>query len=270
MRQKIIGIIGCGAIGSALAEYAEKNMAALITETVLYDIDARKAEALSGKLRRAGIAGSLEEAVDKADLVIEAASARIVPDLLRAVFDRGKDAMVMSVGGLLRSEDLLGAAREKGITLVLPSGAVPGIDALKAADIAGIESVTLTTRKGPESIKGAPYLSEKGIDVKAITGEDVVFEGNALEAMRGFPKNINVSALLSIAGIGAERTRVRIVVSPAYTRNIHEIEVRSKAGIMTMRTENVPSPDNPRTSYLAVLAAVAALKGYFDTVRIGT
>ncbi|MFQ5952709.1 MAG: aspartate dehydrogenase domain-containing protein, partial [Candidatus Omnitrophota bacterium] len=135
---------------------------------------------------------------------------------------------------------------------------------------AGIESVTITTRKPPKSIKGAPYLSENNIDVEGIKEETVIFEGNALDAIKGFPKNINVSALLSIAGIGPEKTRVKIVVSPEYTRNTHEIEVKSKAGTIKTRTENVPSPDNPKTSYLAALAAIASLRGYFDSIKIGT
>ncbi|MFC1644212.1 aspartate dehydrogenase, partial [Candidatus Omnitrophota bacterium] len=216
------------------------------------------------------IAAGIKEIIDESDLVIEAACGEIVPDVVKAALDKGKDVIVMSIGGLLGSEDLLEAARKKGVKVILPSGAIAGIDAVKAAKTAGIESVTLTTRKPPKSLKGAPYLSEKNIDVDTLTGETVIFEGSATEAIKGFPKNVNVSALLSIAGIGAEKTRVRIVVSPEYTRNTHEIEVKGSAGILTMRTENVPSPDNPKTSYLAALAAVASLREYFDTVRIGT
>jgi len=270
MSKKTIAIVGCGAIGSALAEYAGKNLTSYIAKMILCDIDPGKAGALAEKFNDTKITGDMDEAVDKADLVIEAAAGRIVPDLLKACIDKGRDVMVMSIGGLLGKEGLLDEAREKGIVVMLPSGAVAGIDALKSAKIAGIESVGITTRKPPASIKGAPYLLEKGIDVEVLTEPTVIFEGNALEAIKGFPKNVNVSALLSIAGIGARETRVRIVVSPEYTRNTHEIEVKSKAGTITMRTENVPSPDNPKTSYLAALAAITSLKGYFDTVRVGT
>ncbi len=270
MQAKTIGIIGCGVIGSQLAEYAEKNLQSCIDKIILWDCDQQKVETLAGKIANTMLAGGLDEVVEKSDLIIEAASPVVVPDLLKTAIEKGKDVMVMSIGGFLGNESLLDAAREKGIRVMLPSGAIAGIDALKAARIAGIESVVITTRKPPRSVQGAPYLSDKGIDVEAITGEEVIFEGNALEAVKGFPKNINVSALLSIAGIGAERTGVRIVVSPEYTRNTHEIVVNSKAGILSMRTENVPSPDNPKTSYLAVLAAIASLREYFDTVRVGT
>jgi aspartate dehydrogenase len=270
MRTKKIGIVGCGAIGSALAEYAAKNLDKFVSGIVLWDIDTRKAEALAKEIPSVTIAGGMEETLEKTGLIIEAACPQVVPDILKTALEKGKDVMIMSVGGFVGNEGLLAKAREKGIRLILPSGAVAGIDALKSAKLAGIESVTLTTRKPPRAIKGAPYLLEKGIDAETITGETVIFEGNALDAIKGFPKNINVSALLSLAGIGARDTKVRIIVSPEYKRNTHEIEVRSKAGIFTTRAENVPSPDNPGTSYLAVLAAIVSLKEYFDTVRIGT
>ncbi|MEA3490042.1 MAG: aspartate dehydrogenase domain-containing protein [Candidatus Omnitrophota bacterium] len=270
MNKKTIGILGCGAIGTALSEYAEKNLSSRIEMILLFDVDPEKSGALGERLSAAGIAGGMEDLFDRSDIVIEAASPRVVPDLFRKAFEKTKDIMVMSIGGLLGNEALLDEARRKGIRVMLPTGAITGIDGVKAAGIAGIESVTLTTRKAPRSIKGAPYLEENKIDVDTLTGETVVFEGSAAEAIKGFPKNVNVSALLSIAGIGPERTKVRIVVSPGYTRNMHEIEVKSSAGALSMRTENVPSPENPKTSYLAALAAIASLKGYFDTVRIGT
>ena len=271
MRKKAIGIIGCGVIGSALAEYAKKELTEKIEKIILYDSDSEKMTSLAGKLsRRSQAAGSISEVVSESDLAIEAATPKIVGEVLDAAISRKKDVMIMSVGGLLESEKELEKARALDIKVLVPSGAIAGIDAIKASKKAGIESVTITTRKSPKSIKGAPYLLEKNIDVDKIEKETVIFEGNAAEAVKGFPKNINVSALLSIAGIGAEKTRVRITVSPEYTRNTHEIAVKGKAGVITARTENVPSPANPKTSYLAALAAIESLRGYFDSVRIGT
>ncbi|MBD3426310.1 MAG: aspartate dehydrogenase [Candidatus Omnitrophica bacterium] len=270
MYKKTIGIVGCGAIGSYLADYACENMTGRISGVVIWDKDAEKSESLYGKVPRVKIAGELEELAEQADLIIEAASPMAVPGLFEVALEKGKDLIVMSIGGLLGNEHLLAAAREKGIRLMLPSGAIAGIDALKASKIAGLESVTITTRKAPRSVKGAPYLADEGIDVDSIDKETVIFEGNALEAIKGFPKNINVSALLSIAGLGGEKTKVRIIVSPEYTRNSHEVEMISGAGRVLTRTENTPSPSNPKTSYLAALAAITSLQGYFDTVRIGT
>lgn len=270
MTKKAIGIIGCGAIGTALAEYADRNLKTYVAKLILFDTNNNAIGILAKKLENVSIAGSLIELIKQADLVIEAASPKIVTELLREVFAHKKDVMVMSIGGLLGNEHFIDKARENGIRLILPSGAVAGIDGLKSAAIAGIESVTLTTRKGPKSIKGAPFLLDNNIDVDKITKEIVIFEGTAIDAVKAFPKNINVSALISIAGIGAKKTKVKIVVSPEYTKNIHEIVIKSKAGIIITRSENVPSPDNPKTSYLAVLSAIACLKNYFDTVRMGT
>lgn len=268
--KKIIAIIGCGAIGSALASYIRDNMSHYVSRMVLCDID----ETRSGELARASQGAETEKdmysAMDKADVVIEASSGSVVPGLLKAALEKSKDLMIMSVGGLAGKEDLLDKAAEKGIKVMLPSGAIAGIDAIKAARIAGIDSVTLTTRKAPASLKGAPYLDEKGIDLASLREETVIFEGNALEAIKAFPKNVNVSVILSIAGIGLSNTRVRIVTSPAYTRNTHEISVESAAGRFYFRTENVPFPSNPGTSYLAALSAMATLEGYFASVRAGT
>ncbi|MGB3114439.1 MAG: aspartate dehydrogenase domain-containing protein [Candidatus Omnitrophota bacterium] len=270
MKRKTIGIIGCGVIGSALAEDADKNLKDHIERIVLFDVDPQKSSTLVRGLSGAVVVSGIDELVAESDLVLEAATPKVVEEILKGAISSSKDAMIMSVGGILGNEGLLYDASERGIRILVPSGAIAGIDAVNAAKQAGIESATIITRKPPASIKGAPYLSENNIDVDNIKEETVVFEGDALDAIKGFPKNINVSALLSIAGIGPEKTRVKIVISPDYTRNTHEIEIRGKAGTIMTRTENVPSPANPKTSYLAVLSAIASLRGYFDSVRIGT
>ncbi len=205
MAKKVVGIIGCGVIGSALAEYAEKELKDKVKKIVLYDVDPQKSNALAGKLSGAAVTGGIEEAADESDLMVEAATPKIVAEVLQAAIPRKKDVMIMSVGGLLENEKELEKARMLDVKVLVPSGAIAGIDAIKASKKAGIESATITTRKSPKSIKGAPYLLENNIDVGKIEKETVIFEGNALEAVKGFPKNINVSALLSIAGIGAEK-----------------------------------------------------------------
>ena len=270
MKKKTLGIIGCGAIGTAIAAYAGENLSSQIDKIVLCDIDPGKARELAGKVTGGIVAKDIKETVSVSDIVVEAVSPLVATEVLKMSVEASTDIMIMSIGGLLGKEELLREASSKGVNVMLPSGAVAGIDALKAAKIGGIESVTLTTRKPPASIKGAPYLVNKNIDVDNIKEETVVFEGNALEAMEAFPKNINVSATISLAGIGPEKTTVKIIVSPEYTRNSHEIEIKGGAGTVITRTENVPSPQNPKTSYMAALAAIAALEGYFNTVRIGT
>ncbi len=270
MSRKTLGIIGCGNIGSALARAAAGEMTAHISALILWDIDPRKTALLEKELSVARTASDAEEVLATADLTIEAVSPSLARELVKTAVRKRKDILVMSVGGILDNMELLQEARQKGVKIILPSGAVSGIDALKAARIGGLDSVTLTTRKPPGSVKGAPYLKEKGIDIGSVTEETVIFEGNAADAVKAFPRNINVSALLSIAGIGAQKTGVRIIVSPEYKTNIHEIEIKGMSGTIITRTENIPSPENPKTSYLAVLSAIAALREYFDTVRVGT
>lgn len=268
--KKNVGIIGVGNIGAALVKYIDKSLKDKIETVNVFDTNSSCIDRLLGNYSFITAADSIQEVFMKSDLIIESANFKVVPEVLETAVETKKDIFVISIGGLLGKEDLLGEARRTGIRILLPSGAISGVDALKASKIAGIKSVSLTTRKAPVSLKGAPYLEEKGIDLGAIDAETLIFEGNAAEAMKGFPKNINVSALLSIAGIGSEKTIVKIVVSPEYTKNIHEIEVISEAGKFTTITQNVPSPDNPKTSYLAALSTMAALEGYFDNLRIGT
>lgn len=175
----------------------------------------------------------------------------------------------MSVGGLLEMEDAIAEAAIAGIALYCPSGAIAGLDAVAAASVGRIESVMLTSRKPPQGLKGAPYIIEKGIDLDAIEREQIIFEGNARDAIRGFPKNINVAVTLSLAGIGAEKTMVRIIADPAAARNCHQIEVEGEFGRLLTLTENLPFPFNPRTSYLAALSAISCLRKITSPLKLG-
>lgn len=270
MRKIKIGIIGCGTIGSELASACETIFKESLELVALYDVDKSKSEKLSSLLGKNVLMNSIEELFDKSGLVIEAAAAGVAREMVKKAVEKAKDIMVMSVGGLIESADLLEEAGKKGIKVHIPSGAICGIDGLKAAKIAGIESVTLTTKKPPRGLIGAPYLEENKIDLSALKGEKVVFEGSAEEAVKAFPKNVNVSSVLSLAGIGPKKTKVRIVTSPEFSKNTHEIEIKGEFGIISTRTENVPSKSNPKTSRLAILSAMAVLKSLTESVKIGT
>jgi aspartate dehydrogenase len=179
--------------------------------------------------------------------------------------------MIMSVGGVAgRLKQLNALAKNNHSRVYIPSGALSGIDALKAANIGRINKVILTTIKNPASFRGVKYIETRGINLNKIKKDTVLFSGKAAEAVKYFPQNINVAAVLSLAGIGVNKTRVRIIASPEVTRNIHEVRIESGAGNITTRTENVLHPDNPKTSYLAVLSAVAMLKQILGPVKIGT
>jgi len=181
--------------------------------------------------------------------------------------------MVLSVGALADEElrtALFGLAKQHNCKLYFPSGAVVGIDGLNSASAAGISSVTLTTRKPPSGLMGAPYVVEHGIELDKLVKETVLFEGTASEAVKAFPANVNVAATISLAGIGFEQTRVRVIADPSLSRNVHEITVEGEFGKFSTRVENLPSPENPKTSYLAALSAVSTLKKIMNPVQVGT
>ncbi|MEA3329017.1 MAG: aspartate dehydrogenase [Candidatus Omnitrophota bacterium] len=265
-----VGIIGCGVIGSALAKAIEKNFFGLAELTAVNDLDKAKTIKLVSSLTGNPGVLSIEELISASDLVIEAASKDISADTAHKALSKGKNIMVMSVGGLVGREDVLRLADQKSCRLYIPSGALCGLDGVKAASMGGVNSVTLTTRKPPLGLEGAPYVVKSKIDLNAIKQETVLFEGTVLEAVQGFPKNINVAAALSLAGIGPVKTKVKIVTSPEYKSNSHEVKVQGEFGILITKTENLPSPQNPKTSLLAVLSAIAALKQILEHTKIGT
>lgn len=271
MQKKLkIGIVGCGAIGSAIAESCQALLKDKFELKVLYDIVKEKSKKLSSFLKEAVIAKSLGEVFNRVDLVIECASGSVSQKIIEKAIEKRKMVLIMSVGGLIDSARLLQKAQKRNIKVYFPSGAICGIDGLKAARLSRIDEITLTTRKPPKGLEGAPYLKEKNIDINSLKGERVLFEGNALEAVKGFPKNVNVASLLSLAGLGAKKTTVQIVSSPAYTKNVHEVKARGDFGEITTKTENVPSDKNPKTSKLAYLSAMATLKGIVENIKIGT
>ena len=266
-----VGIIGCGTIGKELALACQKKFADEVTLEALADLDSLHARKLQTKLRPKPKIFSADLLIRRCDLVIESASKHVSYDIAKKALSLGKDVMVMSVGGLLGKEkEIFDLARTHRCCLYLPSGGVVGIDGLKAARIGKIHRVTLTTRKPPQGFEDSPYVVKHGIRLKNLKQEKLLFEGDAAAAVRGFPKNINVSATLSLVGLGAKKTQVRIIASPHMLVNVHEVYVQGDFGSFYTRTENFPSEQNPKTSRLAVLSAVATLERILRNVKIGT
>lgn len=266
-----IGIVGCGAIGSSLAKTIISGFSQKAQLVSLYDSDIEKAYNLASKFNQKIAALNLEDLINKVDLVIEATKADTAFDVAKKTISLSKDIMIMSVGGIVEHySELRGLAEEKRANIYIPSGAICGIDGLKAAGCGKINKVILTTKKPPKAFLGVPYILKHKIHLDNIDKDTVIFEGSALQATRAFPQNINVAATLSLAGIGPEETVVRIVASPHIDRNIHEIQIDSDSGRIISVTENVIHPDNPKTSYLAVLSAIAVLKQILEPVKIGT
>jgi aspartate dehydrogenase len=266
-----IGLVGCGAIGSKVARFIVDELSEHTSLRAICDTHLDKTEALKQllSLDSLQVYSDYQDLLDNVDFVIETASVELASHLAKKTLQQGKDVMIVSVGGLVdQFEWFQNSASLKG-HLYIPTGAISGLDALSSGQMAGLESVSLLTRKPPKALMGEPYLEEKGISLDNLEGPLTVFEGTSREAIRAFPKNINVSVLLSLASLGPDQTRVRIETSPTYTTNSHEVSVKGDFGTLTSLTENVPDPDNPKTSYLATLSVCAMLKKLFSRVKIG-
>lgn len=268
---KKVGIIGCGTIGRQLAKAIKNRFSHRAKVFAICDINKDKAEDLKAELSKDVKILSIDRLIESCQLIIEAAELSVAYKVAQKALRQGKDVMILSIGGILdKYRQLFALARSKGGHIYLPSGALCGLDAVKSASMSKINRATLITRKPPRGLANAPYLVKNNIDLSGIEKETVVFEGTATEAIKGFPKNVNVCAALSLAGIGPEKTEVRIITSPEYKANIHEIQLEGDFGKLFTRTENIPSPENPRTSFLASLSAIATLENILDVVKIGT
>ena len=207
------------------------------------------------------------------DLVVEAASQDAVRDAGLSILQNKKDLLIMSVGALLDESiyDILSdACKDFKKTIYLPSGAIAGLDGIKSVKDE-LESLSITTTKHPRSLKGAKFFETSDINLDKINSSTVIFEGTAKEAVSLFPANINVAALLSLSGIGSEKTKVKIIADPNTDKNTHNIVAEGKFGKMTFTIENYPDANNPKTSRLAILSAIETLKKYCsDDIQIGT
>ena len=255
-----VGIVGMGVIGTHVAKAIEGGIPGIRLAGV--------------SVRTATTAGAfpafpLDELIRRADLIVEAATQSALREFGPAVLDAGRHLMVLSVGGLVGVlEEWARLAETRGCRILVPSGAIGGLDAVKGAREGAIGAVTMETRKPPRGLAGAPYVVDRSIDLDAIRQETLVFEGAAAEAVRAFPANVNVVAALSLAGIGPARTRIKVFAVPGLTRNQHRITVEGEFGRLRVEVENVPS-ENARTGKLSYLSALAMLRELGAAVQVG-
>ena len=265
---KAIGIVGCGAIGQALLRAADTGKLPVSVAGVSSRTEGRAREFLA-TLENPPPYLNREQLIAESDLVVETAGGHVVPELARDTFAAGKDLMVISIGALLDHPEIIQQSRDSGCRLLAPSGAIAGLDGIKSACAGRVDRVSMVSRKPPQALEGAPYLLEHGISLAGLEQELEVFSGSAREACKGFPANLNVSAAVSLAGIGPDRTQVRIVAVPGLERNCHDIEVEGEFGLLTVHIENIPS-ENPRTGKLTALSIIRSVQDAMDPVRIGT
>lgn len=270
---KKIGIIGCGAIGGEIAKAIDKGLVDAHLETV-YDVMVEKCIDLAVKLKnfKPIVCTDFKCVLDqKLDLVVEAASQDAVKRYVLELIQKGVDVVVLSVGALLDDDlrtRISEASKSSGAKVYIPSGAVCGVDALNALSVIGVDEVKLTTRKNPRSVDRKSLIN-LGYRPDEIFEATSVFKGPAEEAVKKLPFNINVAATLKLAS--RSNVHVEFVVDPNVDANIHEIEISSKASKVKVTVTNYPHPDNPKTSYLAALSAIALLKRILEEgIIVGT
>jgi aspartate dehydrogenase len=263
-----IGLAGLGAIGMTLA----RRFAAGIPGFRLAAVAARKADAAEKRLAAAGIAVpvmGLADLAGFAEIIVEAVPAAVFRAVAEPAIAARRILVPLSVGALLDNLDLVERAAATGARIIVPSGALLGLDAVRAAAEGEIFSVRMISRKPPSGLAGAPYLIEHGIVVDGLAQPLKVFQGTARAGARGFPANVNVAAALSLAGIGPDRTELEIWADPTIDRNIHTIEVEADSARFRLVIENVPS-ENPRTGRITALSVIACLKGLIAPLRVGS
>ena len=264
-----VGVVGVGAIGQAIATALDSGQMRMVLAAVA-DQDRAKAETFAARLKNPPPVVSIDELVRRSDLVVEAASQAALLEIVPRVLECRKDLLVLSVGGLLGHEDWVRQAEDRGCRIHVPSGAIAGLDALKAASRGRLDSVVLTSRKPVAALRAIKYAAERGLNLDELTEETVIFEGRPEDACRAFPTTSNVAASLRLAAGPSANVCIRIVAVPGGTQNVHEIRAHGEFGHLHVVTENVPTESNPRTSRLAALSALATLDGITRALRVGT
>lgn len=263
-----IGIAGFGAIGQSVAKSLDAGAVPGISLTAIAVRDPSRYATASwqGKPPAVTTLAGLEPLCD---VVVECAPAAVFADAIGPMLRAGKKAVVLSSGALLSHPELIDAARASGGQIIIPSGAILGLDALTAAAEGRIHAVTMITRKPVRGLLGAPYLEANNIDIAGITEPTLIFRGSPREAAIGFPANLNVAVSVSLAGIGPEKTTLEIWADPTLERNLHRVEVDSDSATFSMEIQNIPS-ENPKTGRITAQSVLAALRKMTAPLRVGT
>jgi aspartate dehydrogenase len=263
-----VGVVGLGVIGRHVCRALDAGLSGvLLSGATTRRRDA--GEAFLATLKSPVPFYTLDDLIGVSDLVVEASTQAHLAEIAPKTLGAGRDLVVLSCGGLLGRDDWVALAERHGARILVPSGAIAGLDGVKGGAIGPVTSVTMETRKPPQGLAGAPWIVEQKIDLDAIRDETLIFEGPATQACRAFPANVNVLAALSLAGIGPERTRTKIYAVPGLTRNMHRIRIDGEFGSLRIEVENVPS-ENPRTGRLSYLSTIALLRDLGASLRVGT
>lgn len=258
-RPLTLGMAGLGAIGMKVARAVDRGDVAGVRLVAVSAHDRERAARRCADFAEPPAVVTLDALADLADVIVECAPARVFADVAKPAIEAGCCLMPLSVGALLDHMDLVEEARATGARIIVPTGALIGLDTVRAMAVGTLHSARLETRKPPRGLAGAPHLVDNGIEVDGLTEPLCVFSGSARAAARGFPANVNVAAALALAGIGPDRTQVQVWADPTIDRNIQSVTVKSDSGEATMTMNNVPSDVNPRTGRIVANSVIAAL-----------
>jgi len=264
-----VGVAGLGTIGTVVARALDNGIEGLCLDAIAAR-DHDKARRRMESFRKVVPVVAAEELAERVDVVVECVPKTAFRAIAEPALSRGRVLITVSGAALLDSPDLVDLARRTGGRILLATGAILGLDALRAAAEGEIASVTMVTRKPPRSLRGAPYLQDRNIIIEGLEEPLRVFEGSAEEGAEGFPANVNVAAAVGLAGIGAARTRLEIWADPSAERNMHTVRVEADSARFEMSIENVPSDENPGTGKLTALSVITTLRGLASPLKVGS
>lgn len=265
-----VALAGLGAIGMRVARALDQGEIAGMSLTAVSAGDLERARTRVADFSAPPLVVEATDLATHADIVIEGAPKAIFEPLARSVIEAGRIFMPLSCGALLDHMELVDRAAETGGRIIVPTGAIIGLDTIRAMAVEDLRKVTLTTRKPPRGLAGAPHLVDNNISVEGLTEAKLVFKGTAREAAIGFPANVNVAAALSLAGIGPDRTTIEVWADPAVDRNHQSVRAVSNSGECEMQIRNIPTEENPRTGRITALSVIACLQRMTAPLVAGT
>ena len=264
-----VGIVGFGSIGSEVA----KALINGVEDFSLYGITSRSksnAQERIAKLDKNIKIYDLGTLVDNCEIIIDCAPKEAFRDIATQCINKERKLITVSGSGILDNLDLEELAKTKNSQIILATGAILGLDALRAASESNINSVTMTTRKPPNALSNAPFVINNNIELNNLLEPKLIFKGSATDGAKAFPANVNVAAAVGLAGIGANKTKLEIWADPNLKRNTHKVQVDSDSAIFEMSIQNVQTPENPGTGKITGLSVIACLRGLKSSFKIGT
>jgi len=264
-----VGIAGLGVIGAKVAGRLTAGLEGMALSAVVSG-DADKARRTLAVMGATAPVVSTEELARECDIIVECAPTAAFLSIVEPALDAGRVVVTVSAAALIEHMHVVDRARAKGGRVIIATGALLGLDAVRAAALGEIRTVTMITRKPPKSLRGAPHLAVIGVDMDDVTEPTLLFDGSARDGARGFPANVNVAASLALAGVGPDRTRLQIWADPTLERNMHTIKVDADSARFEMTIENVPSVEKPGTGRITALSVVAALEGLASPLKVGS